>query len=227
MDFTEVTENTSEFILLRHDVEFSVERAWKLSIIETKFGVNASYFVQITNNAYNVLSKQHLDMLIDMEKRGHHIGLHYHVNGETNIQRIQKGIITQAKILSEVSGLKIDRYSVHRPSKDVLRANLKIEGLINAYDRQFFSFVEEVLPNTVLDVKYIADSMHHWNYGVPTPELFKDHKKVQLLIHPYSWTPNGYDNLHNFKSLIQEKQSELIETIDLECKHFNTIKELL
>ena len=88
MDFTEVTENTSEFILLRHDVEFSVERAWKLSLIETKFGVNASYFVQVTNNTYNVLSKRHLDMLIDMEKRGHHIGLHYHVNGGTNIKRI-------------------------------------------------------------------------------------------------------------------------------------------
>lgn len=52
-------------------------------------------------------------------------------------------------------------------------------------------------------------------------------KKVQGLIHPYSWTENGYDNLHNFGSMIGEKNNELIESIDQECRHFRKVKDTL
>lgn len=172
MDYADITNKTREFIILRHDVEFSIERAWALSKIEHAAGISSSYFVQVTNNTYNILSKKSLDILRDMHLQGHHIGLHFHLNGISNLEKIKESIVRETKILSDMSGIKIDRYSFHRPTKDVLRANIGIKGLINAYDTKYFTFVEDIQPETILEVKYIADSMHQWNYGVPTADFF-------------------------------------------------------
>jgi hypothetical protein len=143
------------------------------------------------------------------------------------LREISKDIALQAKILSEIAEFKIDRFSFHRPTKDVLRANIKIDGLINTYAPDYFSFVEQLESEKDLDVKYVADSMHRWNYGYPNEEMLNSHRKLQILIHPYSWTGIGHDNLDNFRSLLQEKQKELIDTIDSECKHFCEVRNAL
>ena len=51
------------------------------------------------------------------------------------------------------------------------------------------------------------------------------HKKVQLLIHPFSWTNEGLDNYRNFMALIDEKQAELIETLNDEFQRFREVKD--
>ena len=209
-----------DFIVLRHDVEFSLERALQLQKVENELHFKSSYFVQITNNAYNAFSKKNLDIMKEMHQNGHHIGLHYHLNGKTDLTEIANDIKMQSEIMSEMLGIKIDRFSFHRPTKNVLRANMAIDGLINTYSPRFFTFAETIEPDTKLDVKYTADSMHRWNYGFPDREMLESWPKIQILVHPYSWTPVGYNNADNFKTLIQEKRSELIETIDSECKHF-------
>ena len=61
-DFHEAEHRTS-FVVLRHDIEFSVERAFAMSQVETEMGVCATYFVQISNNAYNAFSEQNANML--------------------------------------------------------------------------------------------------------------------------------------------------------------------
>ena len=54
-----------------------------------------------------------------------------------------------------------------------------------------------------------------------------ENDRVQILTHPYSWTKKGYDNLENFRTLIQERNEELMDTIDNECKHFASVRDLL
>ena len=56
------------------------------------------------------------------------------------------------------------------------------------------------------------------------PTLMKN-KKVQILIHPFSWTEEGYDNCGNFMALIDEKQSELIDTLNDEFLRFREVKD--
>ena len=74
----------------------------------------------------------------------------------------------------------------------------------------------------------MSDSRHHWNYElVPSEHLFKNHAKIQILTHPYSWTPCGLDNLNNFRSLIAENTKTFMQTIDSECTHFKEVKDAL
>lgn len=213
------------FILMRHDVEYSVERAHALAKVEYNMDFSAHYFFQWTNNTYNLLSRKNRDMIKDMRERGHHIGLHFALNGMTDMEQIKKAILMETELLGTMLGFPITEFSVHRPSKDVLRENIKIPGLINTYQEEFFTFAEQVTPQTPVAVKYLSDANHIWRYGYPDEETITSHDKIQILTHPFAWTKKGYDNFDNYKALVGEKYIELIESIDRECKDFSEYKD--
>lgn len=213
-----------EFIVLRHDIEFSVERAYQMSLIESEKGISSTYFIQITNNAYNAFSMPNKHLVMDMHARGHKIGLHYHLAGETNPLAVRDGIRDQIRILSEMYGFPVDRFSIHRPIREVQYNSIPINGVINAYSPEFFTLVDCIDENTALSVKYIADSQHRWNYGVPDAKSLASNKKIQLLIHPDFWSESGHDEKNNFNQLIFEHTQTYIHTLDSECKHFNKHK---
>lgn len=214
-----------EFVLMRHDVEFSVERAYALSKVEESMDFTSTFFFQWTNNSYNILSRRNRDMIKDMHERGQNIGLHFALNGMTDMQQIRLQILKEMEILNEMFGFKIDTFSVHRPSKDVLRENIKLPGMLNAYQDEFFTFVEDMQEDSPVAVKYMSDANHIWRYGYPNADNINNHKKVQILVHPFSWTKEGYDNFDNYKSLVHEKEKILIDSIDVECKDFGEYRE--
>lgn len=209
-----------KFIIMRHDVEYSVERAYALSKVEESMDFTSTYFFQWTNNSYNILSRRNMDMIKDMHERGQTIGLHFVLNGMTDMELIRKQITKEINILSEMFGFKIDSFSVHRPSKDILRENIKLPGIINAYQDDFFTFAENVDENTPVAVKYMSDANHIWRYGYPDEANITGYDKVQILTHPFAWCKPGGDNKSNYKLLIAEKEKELIESINGECKDF-------
>jgi len=215
------------FVIMRHDVEFSVDRAYQLAQLEKSLDFTSTYFFQWTNNSYNILSKKNTDMIRTMHEEGHTIGLHFAVNGLEDLEEIKAKISLEVDVLSRMLGFEIDTFSVHRPSKEILKANIKMDGIINAYEDHFFTYMDSVDENSQLQVKYISDAQHRWNYGIPDRETILNNQKVQILTHPYSWTKEGYDNLNNFKTLIKERHEELIQTINGECKHFSSILDQL
>ena len=212
--------NRDKFILMRHDVEYSVERAYNLSKVEDSMDFTSTYFFQWTNNSYNILSRKNMDMVKDMHERGHVIGLHYALNGMTDMEQVRKQIVKEIHILSEMFGFTVDTFSVHRPSKDILRENIKLPGIINAYQDDFFTFAENVTEDTPVAVKYLSDANHIWRYGYPDEKNVLGYDKVQILTHPFAWTKEGYDNFDNYKTLVTEKTEEVIHSINNECKDF-------
>ncbi len=208
------------FVIMRHDVEYSVERAYAMSKVEESMDFTSDYFFQWTNNSYNLLSKKNMDMIRDMHERGQNIGLHFALNGMTDMQLIRQQIIKEMDILSDMFGFNVDTFSIHRPSKDVLKENIKLGGILNAYQDDFFTFAENVNEDSDVEVKYMSDANHIWRYGYPDRDNIMNHNKVQILVHPFGWTEQGYDNFENYKSLVREKEIELIDSIDRECKDF-------
>ena len=208
------------FVIMRHDVEYSVRRAYELSLVESEMGFSSTWFFQCTNNAYNIFSRQSKAMINDMRERGHIIGLHYGANGLTDMQQTRIQIQKELDICTSMFGYEFNEFSAHRPSKEILAENIKLPGIINAYQDDFFSFEPEVTDDTVLDVKYMSDANHIWRYGYPTRENILNNKKVQILTHPFAWCEHGYDNKDNYASMIQEMYSDMIDTIDGECKDF-------
>ena len=71
----QVFELNSKYLVLKHDVETNVKKAYKIAKIESKYGHKGSYYVQayLLNNAKNV---EYLKKMADM---GHEISYHYDV----------------------------------------------------------------------------------------------------------------------------------------------------
>ena len=213
------------FVIMRHDVEYSVERAHALAKVEESMDFRSTFFFKWTNNSYNILSRKNRDILSDMHERGQHIGLHFALNGMTDMRVIRERIKQEMDMLSNMLGFEINSFSIHRPSPDVLAENIKISGIINAYQDDFFTFDPKATPESDLDVKYMSDANHVWRYGYPDEETINKYDKVQILTHPFAWTKKGYDNLENYKTLVNEKYVELIDSIDNECKDFGALRD--
>ena len=215
MKFSDVTPSTDSFCVIRHDVEYSIYRAYQLAKVEQNEGVKSTYLFQIKNNCYNALSTKNIPTIQKIHKMGHSIGLHVHCGLLDNYSSMEDMIKKDIKILSDSTGIDIKVFSFHRPTIDMLLSNLKIENLINAYDDLYFHAYKNRVKN--LRVKYVADSNHMWKYGYPTTVR---HDKLQLNFHPFSWTELGYENTQNFKKLISERNEEMVDSINRETKTF-------
>ena len=226
MDFSDIEKNTKKFCVLRHDIEFSVDRAYKLAKLENKLGVTSTYTVQLRNNTYNALSEKNIELIKKIKDLGHHIGLHQNPpqmdDGEL-VDYITKDIET----LEHYYGFEVDRYAFHRCGSNpgILEKYVEVPDKINCYSEQFFHYFSGEKPKD-LRVHYLADSNHDWKYGHPFNVDYWDlPQKMQLLTHPYSWTEEGYQNISNFTKLIKERNGELLTDMNSETKTFP--KELL
>jgi hypothetical protein len=225
LDYTDVSENTESFAIIRHDIEFSPYRALNLAKIDHDLGIKSSFFVQLRNNCYNALSKENLDIMNEILSLGHSVGAHINTSNLAYVSRsLREFILQDILTLEEYTGVKIDRFSFHRPTKKQLEKPIKIPNIINAYDDLYFHYFEGEKPIN-LNILYLADSNHQWKWGKPTLNNFANHKKLHINFHPFSWTKNGYTNLVNFKTLTKEKNKELLNSFNSEINNFP--KELL
>ena len=81
----EEAQSRDSFIVLRHDIEFSIPKALQMALIERRSGVKSVYYVQTGNRAYNPFASENLVLLRMIAMLGHRIGLHYR-QGEGNYQ---------------------------------------------------------------------------------------------------------------------------------------------
>jgi len=218
VDYKDVKDNTKKFCVLRHDIEFSIDRAYKLAKIEKELGVVSTYTVQVRNNTYNALSEKNIDLISKIKELGHHIGLHQNPPSSMKLDTLKDYIMRDITILEDCYGFEIDRFAFHRPKKEYLNCYVELDNRINCYDKKFFHFFEDK-PES-LEILYLADSNHKWKYGYPLDFDFSKINKLQLLTHPFSWSDSGGDNYGNFVTLIRERNDELVNSMNTETNTF-------
>tara|TARA_R100000030_G_scaffold99878_1_gene91716 strand:- start:5474 stop:6208 length:735 start_codon:yes stop_codon:yes gene_type:complete len=218
VDYKDVKQKTEKFCVLRHDIEFSIDRAYKLAKIENELGVESTYTVQVRNNTYNALSEKNINLISKIRDLGHHIGLHQNPPSSMKLDTLKDYIMRDINILEDSYGFEIDRFAFHRPKKEYLNCYVELKNKINCYDKKFFHFFEEK-PKS-LEILYLADSNHKWKYGYPLDFNFSKINKLQLLTHPFSWSKKGGDNYGNFVSLIRERNDELVNSMNTETNTF-------
>jgi hypothetical protein len=220
LDFSDVDRDTTTFCIIRHDIEFSIERAYNLALIENEMNIATSYFVQLNNNTYNALSTKNLNLLNQINLLGHKIGLHFSPSHSRN-KAIEEELFHYKGILEKALNNHIDRFSFHRPNLNpsILKDTLEFGNLINAYSSLFFQYFEGRTPEN-LEIKYVSDSNHQWRYGHPLEAIEQGYKKIQILFHPFSWSSNGGNNTQNFRELIFEKYQTMIDSFDSETSDF-------
>ena len=74
--FRDIDLTKAKIILLRHDVEFSPEKAYEIAKIENELGIKSTFFLRVHSNEYNIFSFKNMYIIDKIIKMGHEIGLH-------------------------------------------------------------------------------------------------------------------------------------------------------
>jgi hypothetical protein len=174
--FCEIPKDNA-YLVLRHDVDASLESALKMATMENSLEIKATYFVLFSHKLYNLLNKQDLAILRKISGLGHEIGLHYDSTVYESYNRnLELTLENEISLLERILHRKILSISCHNPSIIKRKDPLKIaKHYINAYDPEIFDL-------------YVSDSCRAWCLKDLYQLLNFSYNKVQLLIHPFLWT---------------------------------------
>lgn len=176
----------SRCVVLRHDVDTSLDKAVEMAKVEALEGVRANYFVLLTTDFYNAASLKGQNAIHQLLDMGHEVGLHFDeaLYTDAPLETLIDAVRREADILSHICGYEISTVSMHRPSQAMLERDFQVPGLINVYGRTFFR-----------DFKYVSDSRRNWREPVLDVIASGDYDKLHILTHPF-WYANQESDIH-------------------------------
>ena len=200
-------EKSDRCVILRHDIDNSIEAAIPMGRIEAECCAPSTFFVLLTSDFYNPASQKSLALLRQLQEMGHEIGLHFDevAYADTEIP-VETLIRREADILSDILGTPVTSVSMHRPSKKTLESDMKIPGLVNSYGKTFFR-----------DFKYLSDSRCRWREPVMDIIKSEEYARLHILTHSiwYHDEPQGIeDTVKNFiLSAKRERYMQMMNNI--------------
>lgn len=187
-------------IVLRHDIDNSLEYAVEIAKIEAQLNIKSYYFVLLRTSFYNLFSERNELLLREILNHGHVLGLHFdasiYFSSDSKLDTNNSAILAdkannECEILENFFHIKINHISFHRPVKNLLNHKGNLADRISTYNEKYFS-----------GIGYCSDSGGDWKYGTPLDnENIKSKKAIQLLIHPIWWVERGEspkEKLDNF-----------------------------
>ena len=171
-------------LLLRHDIDFSLEYAYELANIEYDLGVKSSYYLYLHSELYNALSPKSMGMIDSMSNMDHEIGLHYDSRYYLNSER---------EIMFDLIGVQRS-WSQHWPASN------------HSLDRH-----DLISPNDT-KLKYISDSGRNWREGCMCQHIGKENK-LHISCHPEWWVSNGKDRWEAIHNMYENYEGNLARNI--------------
>ena len=169
--FNNYLSDYKNILILRHDIDQSLEQSLKIAAIENKYNIKSTFFLWLRSPFYNIFEKNYTDIIYNIIKLGHQIGLHF----DESVYKIENEIDLNEYVDEEVNIIKsffhLDIYAVsmHRPSKWLLNNDIKLDKYINTYGKRFFK-----------EFKYFSDSRRQWKEGCICNKIDESTLKSQL-----------------------------------------------
>ena len=195
-DFS-ILRKKSKYIILRHDVDYSLDYALKMAKEEFNHGLRSTYFVLLHNPYYNILSENGISLIKQISSLGHEIGLHYDTTFLSLLdKKVVKQIEMEAKILSDIADQEISSISQH---------NVTITPKIK--DSICSKFLDTRHSEIANETTYISDSVQNWRQGCMCRHIGKIHK-LHILTHPIWWgkySKSRHDIMKRFTNISIKK----------------------
>lgn len=192
----DIKDSTGSYVVLKHDVETNVSKAYQLAAIEHKYGHRGSYYVQ----AYLMHDEKNIFMLREMQEMGHEISYHYDVmdSSKGDLDKAIKEFADNKQIF-EKNGFVISTVCQH--------GNPVVERVGYTSNRDFFrnDLVRSLYPK-------IRDVMVNLKNDVPTDFVyFSDAGRVFKMI----FDPLNNDIVNSDdKNIAYKNLDKLIEALD-------------
>lgn len=201
--------------ILRHDIDYSLDKSVDFAEFEKDIGVSSTYFVLFTSDFYNVSSKKSIEKISRIKVLGHEIGLHFDetVYGTMDKKCLIEAVLKEKNLFEKITGQKIKTVSMHRPSKWILETDLKIPDMVNSYAKEFFN-----------EFKYVSDSRMNWREDVMKYAEEASFSKLHILTHPF-WYFDKDMSMHDVLDLFLASARK--ERYDILKENFTDLESVI
>lgn len=165
-------------LILRHDIDLSLEAAVPVAEIEAAAGHSATYFVLLRGDFYNPLSGSGMKILRRLIELGHEIGLHLDPSLYADEDAaLDAAAESECAVLESALDRPVGTISFHRPAGRLQGFAGRLGGRRHAYEPRYFS-----------EMGYCSDSRGAWRHGPPLEHTaVAAGRALQLLTHPIWW----------------------------------------
>ncbi len=168
-------------VLLRHDVDLSLEAALELARLEQEAGARATYFLMTESLFYNLDSALGRDTLSELRSLGHAVGIH--------------GVYPRAS--------RDDRFDAvlawHNPDPEYVHD--PVSGFVNVMQPPWFTKGKYRSDSN----QHWREGCPHEELRAGTFEW------LQLLTHPEIWVYEGSTMGETMRAMLEQKQSEMLD----------------
>jgi|APSaa5957512535_1039671.scaffolds.fasta_scaffold105735_1 hypothetical protein len=193
-----------EYLLWRHDVDFSVHRAYELAKIENELGIKSTYFLQFSSEMYNLYELEIRELVFKIIGLGHEIALHFYpiLHNIKTKKELKEYLLFEKNTLERLFDIKVNVFSFHNPTVEIMKFdNFKYAGMINTYAKHFQK-----------NVAYCSDSNGYWRHERLEEFLLKgDVANRQVLTHPVWWQKEAMNPYDRVKRCINGRAKKRIE----------------
>jgi hypothetical protein len=188
------------FVILRHDVDFSLDKAREMAELDHEAGARSTFFILLTTPYYNPFCAAGVRTLREIAALGHEIGLHYDASEfeamPTEARR--RRVALRAGALADAVGVPVTSIAQHKPASSGVRETFP--DFRDAYD-----------PRWCREIGYLSDSRMRWGQA-DVEGFFRAHTRSQLLVHPVWWSAEGTDRAGAFRA-VRDGVVESVETL--------------
>jgi hypothetical protein len=170
----------SRDLVVRHDIDLSLEAAVTIAELERELGIRATYFVMVSNSYYNIYSSEGRRLLTYLSQLQHHIGLHFDPVAyppDLSLADYCRAVDHEMRLLAGIVAEPIEIISFHNPRRDLVNRERPPGSPPHTYEPRFFK-----------EIAYIPDSGGQWRFGGPFEHAaFANGTAIHLLTHPIWW----------------------------------------
>lgn len=182
-------------MILRHDVDVSLDLALQLARVEAEHGVSSTYFILLYNEFYNPLSPKGRRKVRELAELGHEIGLHWDSSlYPSDPEDLGVAFRRDLDILADVAGHEIVSASQHVPIDNPL---LDVRRFV-----KYEAYNEPVSGRYT----YVSDSSMQWREFTPV-DLIAQRRDLHFLSHPVWWVSAGESLEEKLGNLAREMQT--------------------
>lgn len=200
-------------LILRHDIDVSLEAAIALAELEASLGVRATYFALLRCEIYNPFAPAGRAALRRLGALGHEVGLHFDASlVEGGLDALDRAAAEECAMLEGLTGAAVRVVSFHRPAPALLGLERPLGGRIHAYEPRFFKAIG-----------YCSDSRGAFRHGEPLAhEAVAAGRALQLLTHPIWWMAEaGVDATDRLERFVSARAAALRETLAAMIESYN------
>lgn len=174
--FNKMLNKKEKSLILRHDIDISLEIALEMAIFENSLGVSSTFFVMCTNDFYNIANVNSRKILYDIKKLGHEIGLHWdsRLYRQESAELFYNDFNSEKHFLESIIQEEVLSASQHNPF---------VSPLINIDDIIKYEAYSTKIKN---NWEYVSDSAMRWRQHTPI-DLIKKNISIQFNSHPVYW----------------------------------------